>query len=462
MVLANESKPTLSLVSSLQEINKFIKGGEYSDLKQSMKAYDRRRLKFYREFYLRTICADKDYQAEPWSLIKTGDGEQDLDAAVLLELERLLAQLDIPKHHWGRYLNSNLSIYRILCQLNADLQVKVNIQVNTIIELLDERKNHNRKFLIIFIAASVLSAATVVISPFRVGIIELAKLIMTTSITFPIFGILLTLASAVYYGYQNCADEKRSLFNRIRDNGFLLLKTALNLTGNIIWLSSAAVVAPVASVTLFLLSSVLDVVKEVFATIQNYSLYKGYQGKNHLISDTLDLHEQQEHARYQIGYRQHRNAALINTAAAVLLLALMVAWQFVPGGLFATIGAIALMGIIYQGQRMVLKSNSKIMRDELQNELRRLEQEYEHELVEEEVSELVHEEPLAEKAMLGTKRARDFESEHHVERPPKRVRIDKELASSVLGESKIAFFSQGSKATPVKEEPQAFCSSSLN
>jgi membrane protein implicated in regulation of membrane protease activity len=376
--LENELLYASSLVASLQEINKFIKGGEYKRLKEHMKSYDRHLIKFKRDFYLLTIYAGKDYQStKPIQVDEEKIDDKHDTATIIAELETLLANLSIPQYRWGRYLNSKLTPYELLCQLHADLEIKANIQINTIIELVEKRKVRNKKIYYYgggLAALILLTIAT--IPPILTGVLELAKFIMATTIAFPIGRILFTLASSGYYAYQNHFDKKRSLFNRLRDNSFLLFNTALNVSGSLIWLASATMVVPVASAALFLLSSLMDVVKEIFATVQNYSLYKNYQDKNHSLFVKQDLHDQQEQARHQIGYLKHRNAAIINTVAAVLLLAIMVAWQFIPGGIFVTIGSIAAIGIVYQTQKMVLKRNKKTMRDELQGELRHLEQEY--------------------------------------------------------------------------------------
>ncbi|RUR08110.1 hypothetical protein [Legionella sp. km772] len=377
MELENNSLHASSLVQSLKEINKFIKGGEYKALKQSMKGYDRHLIQFKRDFYLLTVYAGRDYQSsEP--ILESGQEDNKHDnTAIIEELETLLTNLSIPKYRWGKYLNSQLTVYDLLCQLNADLQIKANIQLHTIIELLEERKARNKRlYLIASITAALLLIASLV-SPFLMGIIAVAKIVFASSIAFPIMGLLFTVGRSAFYAYQNHFDKKSSLFNRLRDNSFLLLNAALNVSGNIVWLASSTVIAPVASVTLFLLSSVVDVVKEVFAAVQNYLLYKDYKAKNDSPLLNQDLHNQQEQARHQIGYRQHRNAAIINTVAAVLLLGIMIAWQFIPGGIFVTMGAIAAIGIVYQVQRMVLKANQNTMRDQLQTELRQLETSYE-------------------------------------------------------------------------------------
>lgn len=372
MSVENEPVHASSLVASLQEINKFIKGGAFDELKQHLKAYDRHLIKFKRDFYLLTVFAGKDYPSGQ-QVVESGEEDDKYDStAIIHELEILLTNLSIPKRRWGKYLNSQLTLHELLCQLNADLQIRFNIQLRSIIELIEERKNRNKKLYLIAGITSFILLTAAVASPFILGIIGLAKLVLASTFVFPAFGLLFTLAKASFYAYQNHFDKKSSLFNRLRDNSFLLLNTALNVSGNIVWLASATVIAPVAAVTLFLLSSVVDMAKEIFAAVQNRMLYKKPSS-----SEVLSLHEQQEQARHQIGYRQHRNAAIINTVAAVVLLAIMIAWQLVPGGIFVTLGAMAAIAIVYQVQKMVLKSNQNTMRDQLQNELRHIEQEHE-------------------------------------------------------------------------------------
>lgn len=459
MKSVNESRPALTLVKSLQEFNKFIKGGEYGVLSQSMRIYNRHFVKFNRDFYLLKIHAGKDYESD-LSPQKSGR-EDNNNLAIIEELETLLTNLSIPKYRWGRYLNSQLTVHKLLCQLNADLQIKANIQVNTIIELLDKRKNHNKKAYLIATAISFLFLAGAIVSPFLLAIIELAKVVLSTAMVFPIFGLVSTIATATFFAYQNHFDQKRSLFNRLRDNSFLLFKTALNLSGNIVWIASATLVAPIASVAIMLVASLMDVAKEVFATVQNYLLYKEYETRKKPLHLTPNLHAQQEHARHRIGYLQHKNAAIINTVTAIALFATMLAWQLVPGGIFVAAGAMAVMGLIYLGQYLMLKTNKRIMRDQLQDKLRHLEQEYELQMAGK-GSELMLEDTLENDAIRvsSVKRPRELGDSLELQAEAKRPRREMSVSSFNYAEkSELSFF--GHQAKETRLEPVVLAEASV-
>lgn len=461
MKLANQSRPALTLVKSLQEFNAFIKGGEYDVLRQSMRIYNRQFIKFNRDFYLLKINAGKDYESD-YPPLKSDDEElQRTSSGIIKELETLLINLSIPKYRWGRYLNSQLTVYKLLCQLNADLQIKANIQVNTIIELLDKRKDHNKKLYIVATVISFLFLAGALVSPFLLAIIELAKVVLSMAMVFPIFGLVSTIATASFFAYQNHFDQKRSLFNRLRDNSFLLLKTVLNLSGNIVWLTSATLVAPSVSVAIMLVASLMDVAKEVFATVQNYILYKEYQERKEPFHVTSNLHAQQEHARHRIGYLQHKNAAIINTVTSIALFATMLAWQLVPGGIFVAAGAIAAIGLIYLGQYLMLMTNKRIMRDQLQDKLYDLEQEYELKLASKE-STLTLDNVLAndEIRVNAVKRPRELSDNLELEFEVKRPRREKSASSFNYAEkSELSFF--GHQTNESQMGPVAFAGISV-
>ncbi len=361
-----------SLVETLKEINKFIKGGEYKALKPKIAAYSYHLVEFNRDFHIITIYSDKDYRSNAPVLKSASADQEDDTPSILAELETLLTHLGIPKYRWGRYLNSNLTLYDLLCQLNADLQKIGDIQMHTIISLIDEKTSQSKKILFTggAVFLGILSALS--LTPFMQGLVELVKIVMASAMAFPILGLIYTGASALYYAYENHFDKKRSLLNRIRDNSFLFINTALNVSAYAVWIAAAAVMTPVTAI-LFIVAAVTDVCKELFAATQNYLEYK-----NHPLLIKEDLHGHQEQARRQIGYVKHRNAALINIIGAVVLLAIMIAWNFVPGGLFVTIAAVAAIAVVYGLQRMAIKSNEKIMRERLQNDLNLLEQQYEN------------------------------------------------------------------------------------
>lgn len=357
-LLEKQTLPASTLLASLRQINQFISGGKYSTLKQHIKSYDLPCFK--RDFYAVSIYSGKDYEQH-------ASNQSHEASAVIFELETLLTQLSIPRARWGLYLNTHFSLYEILCQLNADLQHNSTIQLNSVLELVEAKTAWNKRVFWV-VGGSV--ALLLVGSPALAGLVELGKVVMASVIAIPMLGALYNLGSSAYFAYLTHFDKKRPLFNRLRDNFFLLLNNIFNISGSIVWLVSGAVVAPIPSAALFLCASLVNVVKEVFSMAQNFFEYKKHApflGQN--------LHDQKEYTRHQLGYRQHRNAAMINIATAVVVLALMAVCLFVPGGIFVTIAALLAMGVAYKLNEMALKKNHSIIREQLQEELSRLGQE---------------------------------------------------------------------------------------
>ena len=371
--MEKESNYAISLTNSLKEINKFIKGGDYSALEQHMTGYARHLIKFRRDFYIITLFSGKDYESNQTpTLDSTADNKHD-NSALIEQLELLLTNLNIPRHRWGRYLNSQNTVYNLFCQLNADLEIKGNIQLHTLIKLIDKKKEADKRYILILGGGVFILSVLLMFSPALLGVIALAKLILASAIALPAMGLIYTVGEAAYLAYQNHFDQKRSLFNRLRDNSFLFLNTALNISAYAVWLAGGAIMTPVAAI-LFVVASVVEVIKEIFITAQDYIQYKTNSS-----SLVQDLNSQQEQARLEMAYYQHRNAAIIKTLGAVLLLGVVVAMNFVPGGIFVTLAAVAAMIVIHQVKKLILNYNENKMRDRLQSGLFRLEQEYEKE-----------------------------------------------------------------------------------
>lgn len=364
--MENKSLHAPSLVEALKKINSFIRGSSYDALKAHMQNYERHWLQFNRDFYTITINSDKEYtSSSSLSLPLPKDGDD--TPLILYELENLLKNLHIPHYKWNRYLNSKLTVYDLLNQLNADLQSKNNIQIASIIKLLDKQGAKNKKRAIF--GGFMFSSMMIIFyfSDFVPGILEFIQ----TGVTLPILGLIYTAGLTFYRFYNNHFDKKSSLFNRIRDNSFLIASTALNISAYATWIALGVSMSPIVA-SLFVAASSMDAIKEFFAATQSYIAYK----KSYFIPQN-DLHGAQEHARREKGYRQHRNAAIINIIAAILLVGVMAVWSFMPGALLITALCIAAIVVIHIAKSRALAYNNSLMRDSLQKELRELEQHYE-------------------------------------------------------------------------------------
>ncbi|WP_019215761.1 hypothetical protein [Legionella tunisiensis] len=206
--------------------------------------------------------------------------------------------------------------------------------------------------------------ANLYMSPIMAGTISVIKGFLASATGIPILGVVYTGAAALYAMYQNHFDKKRSLFNRIRDNAFLFTNTAINIAAYAIWIASATVMSPVVA-SLFVAASAVDMFKEMFAAAQNYLEYKNSPP---IVGN--DLQAEQELLRRESSYIKHRNAAIVNLVAAVILVGIMAAWCFVPGGIFVTLAAVAAIVTIYAVKTVILKYNESSMRDSLQTGLK--------------------------------------------------------------------------------------------
>lgn len=332
-----------SLLHDLECFDEYIRGGEPKRLIFDLGYYDIEPQKFKKNYH--QIIINKR------NLLK-------------LKAEKILLSLNIPPNHWDDYLN--LTVYNFLLKLSQDGYS----QIQYILKNLDE-KTAIDKFKWLSLASIVALAALSAFfsSPFN-GLKLAVENFLATTIGFPIIGFAFTGVIAVLNFYLNANDHKRALYQRVIDNVFLTIQTALNVSAYILWILAKAPMTPAAG-ALFVIASAVDVFKELYTLIKGSILHKHqWQSDNPLLSN-------QGNCRYRLDVARHRNALLINLGASCLLLGIMAVWCFVPGGFIVTIGALLTMGIVYGLKHRLLKLNESTTQEKLQTALSKIQKEHE-------------------------------------------------------------------------------------
>lgn len=342
-----------SLTETLRIINQYAGGDtDFKTLKEHMAGYGL--LELNTNFHTITICDSINPSLNPNYM------------EIINTLKKILEKLSIPSKEWDRYLKSNFTIYEFLAQLKKDNY----LEVGPILRLIDKKiAAHNKKIGIVGILILATLTINLYFNPLLSSVLGIVQGILSSAIALPIIGLIFTSTVALYQIYSNHFDQKRSLFNRIRDNAFLFTGMAINISAYIIWIVAATSVLPILPAGLFFCGSMVNVFKELFAAVQNYIEYK----TNPTVVETDDpLASKKELLRRQERYISHRNAAIVDLIAAVVLTGIMTAWSFAPGGIFLTIGAILGIAVLYTVQKYALKFIESTSRDRLQTNLKEL------------------------------------------------------------------------------------------
>ncbi|MDP1602256.1 MAG: hypothetical protein Q8M03_03240 [Legionella sp.] len=334
-----------SLKSTLDHFNAYLVGGSSRALALYMKYYDNRLFALNRDFHLITIDDDE----------------------IKLEIECLLRNLMIPEGELGRYFESGFTVYQLLQELTKEKY----IQAHYMLQLIDKKTQLRTWDLILGGLLSATMLAGLLSTPIFSGVVALIEGFLASARTLPIVGLFFNTGVAIYNLYKNQLDKKRPLFNRIRDNFFVVAGQVLNCVGYGIWIITGSAMTPLIA-GLFVAVSGLDVIKEVFGLVQEFIQHK----RKNLLFDEEPLNINRTYARYDYSFKKYRNAIIINLVAAVALVGIMAAWCFMPGGIFVAIAAtVAIVGV-YAVKILLLKKNDEIIRERLQTELRRIDRVY--------------------------------------------------------------------------------------
>jgi hypothetical protein len=333
------------LTLTLSKFNDFLNGGNSNALAAHMKYYDNRLFALNRDFHL----------------VKIDDDE------IKFQIESLLRNLMIPEIELGRYFGSGFTVYKLLQELAKDKY----IQANYILELIDKKTEIRTWDLLLGGLLFATMLAGLLSTPIFSGLIGIIEGFLASARTLPILGLIFNTGVAAYSLYKNQFDKKRPLFNRIRDNFFVLAGCVINFVAYGIWIATGSAMTPLIA-GLFVAVSVLDVIKEVFCLAQEFIQYK----KKQLVFDEEPLLINRTCARHDYSFIKHRNAVIINLVAAIALVGIMAAWCFMPGGIFVAIAAtVAIVGV-YAVKFVLLKKNEEIIRELLQTKLREIDNDY--------------------------------------------------------------------------------------
>lgn len=328
-----------SFIQSVEQFNSYFKGrSSAAALKNHMEYYDAHREELKRNFH--TITLEESHE-------------------VTEAIKALFKSLDIAQP--GRYFGSKLTLYQLLLELNKDDENK--IQVQYLLHLIDQkRKSKKLWYGMGFLATSICIIGILAIPGFS-ALLGIVQILIASSLSIPLFGSLFNLSWGGYNFYQNQVDRKKNNFNRWRDNLFMFGSGILTIVAYGIWIATATAMTPLIA-GLFVAASGLDVLKETVCLIQ--ALYK----RKHPVCGGDELSMNRVFARDTNNYKKHRNAAIISLTSAVILLGIMSCWCFLPSSFLITIVAIAAILVVYTTQSLLLKGNEWVMRDNLQSDLK--------------------------------------------------------------------------------------------
>lgn len=331
-----------SLIGSLKKFDEYLRGGRLQALQDHMHYYDNHPVELNRNFYL--IQIDDD--------------------AIKKDIESLLTNLIIPKKQWERYFSCGLSVHDFLVELTKE----GHIQLHYIIELIDNKTKATRRSLLFYVVSGILIIA------FVFGLLFFSRAGIVTqrwggsTHCFLILGLFLTIGISLYHLYTNQFDKKRPLFDRLRDHFFIFTSMVMNIIAYGLWLNTT-VSMTLRVATWFVAASSMAVVKELVYLSQELMQYR----RNFPVCDQKNLNHFRAETRHKFRYQKHRNGALINLAAAIILMGIMAAWCFIPTSLMITISAITAITLVYSVRYFLLQKNARIMSERLQDMLRRIE-----------------------------------------------------------------------------------------
>ncbi|WED43569.1 hypothetical protein [Legionella cardiaca] len=334
----------LSLINDLIQFEIYLRGGASKHLKTHFQYYAQN-LNELKKNYHQTIVSSQP--------------------EITLKVKSILQNLNIPPEKWDEYLN--LTVYNLLLKLHHD----GHPQISYILELIDNKTAVSKLKLVIAGGVIVTLIASLLALPAFYGVLQTIGNLLISVIGLPILGLIFNVASTIFYFYQNHVDPKKTLFNRLRDNFFLLANAFVNIAAYSVWIAASAPMTPLVA-GLFVLASGIDVIKEVVALIQENARFRNKPP----LHDASPLLVHQDYIRQSYGFKKHKKALLINLGTSIVLLAIMAGWCFIPGSLLVSIGAVALIGITYGVKHLLLKTNELTIREQLQVELREKERVY--------------------------------------------------------------------------------------
>lgn len=289
------------------------------------------------------------------------------DTSINEHIRVLLINLGIPKSQWDKYFGNELTVYDFFLALSQ----AGHLQMSYIVRVIDRKEKISRLAIVTGIALPAGIAACILSTPPMADVWASMRAFLASTESLPILGIVKTTLFSTYNLYQIFSDKKQPLFNRLRDASFVIAKAAINYVGYSLWIASIVSMTPIVA-SLFVISSLLDLGKEIFCLVQHAVQYS----KTAVGPEEDMLNTRRNQIRHKIGTQSHLNAAIINLVTAVVLVGVFAAWTFAPGGIIVVAASIAALILVYTIQYFVLRHNKREMREKLQKELSLVEDEY--------------------------------------------------------------------------------------
>jgi hypothetical protein len=300
---------------------------------------------------------DEDFFREKINL----DSDDELSELV----KNILKSLDIPDHQKGRY--TNLTVDDLFKELSLRKDFKCELKkgkIAEILELLDKKVNvrWNKACFLGLMSLGGVEAVGALAGGSQV------TQVLTAAAFVPGIGILITLVTAAYNLSPFKIEKKAAFLKKARDSFFVLSKTALKLTAFGIALSAAAMSSPVISILTAVAEGIV-VVHEAFKLLQTK-----FEGKKRAQNGGVkSLELRQKDVRFENEHQKKVRSLWIDVVAAVLNVAIVAAWVFIPGGIFVGIGALVAIGLTYFFQWKAQKNNDKTMKERLETKFNTIE-----------------------------------------------------------------------------------------
>ncbi|KTC84513.1 hypothetical protein [Legionella brunensis] len=333
-----------TLINDLVHFDAYLRGGDPKELKAHLQYYNQH-LNQLRTNYHETIINS--------------------DPELTNKVKIILQDLCIPSESWTEYLN--LTTYNLLLRLNREQHP----QISYLLEIIDKKTAPSKLKLLIGGSSVVVLLLSLLTLPYFAPLVESIDGLLTSVIGLPILGLGYTVLRTFFYFYQNHVDAKKTLIERMRDNAFLIANTLLNIAAYSFWIQAAAPMTPLVA-GLFVIASAVDVVKEIVSLVHDHIRFRHHS----IIDASSPLLAQQAYIRQLYGFSRHKNALFINLGTSIILLGIMAAWCFVPGGLVVTLCSLAAIMLVSGLKHWLVKFNEEKTRSQLQTALREKEIEY--------------------------------------------------------------------------------------
>lgn len=307
----------ISQLSTIEAFTAFVKGGAEKDLNDYMRAYDGKL-----RFRLRDLYFTLDKTDEVTSAVKG-----------------LLTALHIPDNAIAYYVGAGYSLHQLLIVLRRDYDLTTDAHLSYLIKLIDAKE----RFITAVFVLNLLIGGLSLVASFTLfpKFFEAFKYLFNAAGGLPFWGLIYTVGSTLHSLYTNAKSTRMTRFEKILENTFLASNSLLNIAAYGVWITMKTMMPPLAAV-LFVAASAVNVVKEIAYAVGSYFRYKDATAT----ANSTSVADRQQEVLLKFGYKRHRNSAGINLMASVLLVGLMAAWCFIPGGALFVAGIIASIFLV--------------------------------------------------------------------------------------------------------------------